>query len=57
MILIRRLAGHSIIKIYALAILAICTFSPAHAQLSATATASSSFQAASLAVDGNDLSR
>lgn len=59
MILKKRSAGHSIIRICALSILAFCTFSQAHAQsqLSATATASTNFQAASLAVDGNQVSR
>jgi CxxC motif-containing protein (DUF1111 family) len=48
---------HSMLKIWAFTLLAIYTLNQAHAQLASTSTASTSLQAASLAVDGNQVSR
>jgi hypothetical protein len=53
----RRSLGHLMLKMWAFAIFAMCTLNQAHAQIAATATASTSLQDALLAVDGNQVSR
>lgn len=53
----RRSLGCSTLRIWASAILAVYILNQAHAQSNATATASTSLQGSSLAVDGNLVSR